>query len=81
MQEEAPALDRLAVADRRLNEIYTALRKSLNEAGKQALKREETDWLKKRDALTDTKARLEFVRQRIAELERRIADKPTVPAH
>lgn len=64
-------------ADRRLNEIYTTLRKSLGEAGKQALKLEQVVWLKERDAIGDSKTRLEFVQQRIAELSKRIANART----
>jgi hypothetical protein len=60
-----------AEADRQLNVAYTALRKSLTQAAKEKLKREQMEWLKRRDAILDPEARSKFIQQRTAELELR----------
>lgn len=61
-----------AQADQRLNETYSALRKSVANSEKERLKREQIQWLRTRDAIADRKARLEFVRERSGEFERRV---------
>jgi hypothetical protein len=56
-----------------LNEVYSRLRAKLNAAGKEALKSEELRWLKVRGALPENH-RLDYTRQRIAELRARAVD-------
>ncbi len=59
-------------ADQQLNLAYTALRKSLLQSAKQALKREQIDWLKRRDTIRDPAARVQFIKDRTAELQAKV---------
>jgi WD40 repeat protein len=65
----------LARADARLNEAYGALRVKLGTSEKEALKREQIEWLAKRDKIIDEVKRLEFILERARDLEQRGAAK------
>jgi lysozyme inhibitor LprI len=56
-------------ADVRLNQVYAALRLRLGASEKEALKREQIKWLAERDKITDEVKRLEFIEERVRELE------------
>ena len=62
-----------AEVDAQLNAAYTALRKTMKEAEKQKLKREQIEWLKRRDAMSEPTARVRFIQERTAELKQRAA--------
>jgi WD40 repeat protein len=65
----------LAGADVRLNQVYGALRSRLGASEKEALKREQITWLAERDKITDEVKRLEFIEERVRDLERRQTEK------
>jgi len=62
-------------ADQRLNQAYGELRLKLATSDKEALKREQKKWLAERDKITDEVKRLEFILERVRELEQRLAAK------
>ncbi len=67
----AALAQRLAVADRRLNEVYAQARDRLDEHGKNTLKQDEIQWLKRMDVYPRTDPRrAEMIEQRIEELLR-----------
>lgn len=65
----------LAKADRHLNFAYAALQRKLDANAKEALRKEEHEWLAERDKIDDQFKRAEFIEGRARELEKR------TPAH
>jgi uncharacterized protein YecT (DUF1311 family) len=57
-------------AERQLTIAYTALRKTMTEAAKQELKREQIEWIRRKDAITDPASRSKFIQERTSELRR-----------
>jgi uncharacterized protein YecT (DUF1311 family) len=77
VEEPTPESTRndFARADVRLNQVYGSLRLRLLASEKEALKREQIKWLAERDKITDEAKRLEFIEERVRELEQRRAAK------
>jgi hypothetical protein len=65
----------LAKAGRHLNFAYAALRRKLDANAKEALRKEEHEWLAEGDKIDDQFKRAEFIEMRASELEKR------TPAH
>ena len=72
IEKTEAAEDPVVAADRHLNEAYSALRASLDPAGKTALKKEQLRWLQKRDETKDPAELAEFVESRAQAMEERI---------
>jgi hypothetical protein len=62
----------LAEAERQLTIAYAALRKTMSEAEKQKLKREQIEWIKRKDAIADPSERVRFIQQRAEEFARQV---------
>lgn len=58
--------------EQQLNDNYRELRDLLDPKGKEALRLEELDWLKKRDAIKTSPEKLEFTTTRVDQLQERI---------
>lgn len=71
-EEPGTAEHALARADRRLNAAYSALRATLGEDARAALKLERREWLARRDKIEDTSERTTFIEARAEELEQRL---------
>ena len=65
----------LAEAERQLTIAYAALRKTLSEAEKQQLKREQLEWIKRKDAIADSSERVRYVQQRTEEFNRQVGNR------
>jgi hypothetical protein len=59
----------LDAADAQLNASYQQLRKRLDNAGREALKKDEVAWLRKRDRISDPQLKLRAIEERQQELQ------------
>lgn len=66
----------LAEAERQLTIAYAAFRKTMSEAEKQKLKREQIEWIKRKDAIADPNERVRYVQQRTEEFNRQVGKRP-----
>ena len=63
----------IASAEDRLNTVYAKLRSTLSDAQKEGLRREDLEWIARKDATPgDSPARLSMIRRRTMELEQRL---------
>ena len=71
LENEVAAEKEAEQLDKRLNAVYTRLRKKLSDEAVKELTIEEKAWLEKRDAIEDLEERNDFVKKRVQELSTR----------